>query len=81
MKLMLRSYSNLLLSTRRVTQENRGKRTAGLDGQTALTSEKRVHLVQEMLMYSLWQVKPVRRVQIPKANGKLRPLGIPTVCA
>jgi len=37
MKLMLRSQANLLLSVRRVTQENRGKRTAGIDGQVALT--------------------------------------------
>jgi RNA-directed DNA polymerase len=42
MKLMLRSYSNPLLSVRRITQENWGKRTAGLDGQTALASEQRV---------------------------------------
>jgi RNA-directed DNA polymerase len=39
-KLMLRSYANLLRSVRRVTQENQGKRTAGLDGQRALTPTK-----------------------------------------
>ena len=48
MKLMLRSYSNLLLSVRRVTQENQGRRTAGLDGQTALTAEQRVQLVNQL---------------------------------
>jgi RNA-directed DNA polymerase len=48
MKLMLRSYSNLLLSVRRITQENLGKNTPGLDGQTALTSEQRVNLVKKM---------------------------------
>jgi RNA-directed DNA polymerase len=37
MKLMLRSYSNLLLSVRRITQENQGKSTAGIDNQTSLT--------------------------------------------
>lgn len=79
MKLMLRSYSNLLLSVRRVTQENQGKNTAGIDGQTATIPEERVKLVNEMLGHQLWLAKPVRRVYIPKANGKLRPLGIPTL--
>lgn len=79
MKLMLRSYSNLLLSVRRITQENQGKRTAGLDGQTALTSEQRVQLVKRMQAKTLWQVHPTKRVYIPKANGKSRPLGIPTL--
>jgi RNA-directed DNA polymerase len=77
MKLMLRSYSNLLLSVRRITQENQGKRTAGLDGQTALTSKQRVQLVKQMQAKTLWQVHPTKRVYIPKINGKLRPLGIP----
>ena len=79
MKLMLRSYSNLLLSVRRATQENQGKHTAGLDGQTALTAEERVRLVNRLQDHSLWQVHPTKRVYIPKANGKLRPLGIPAL--
>ncbi len=79
MKLMLRSYSNLLLSVRRMTQENQGKYTAGLDGQTALTAEQRVQLVNRLQDHSLWQVHPTKRVYIPKANGKLRPLGIPAI--
>jgi RNA-directed DNA polymerase len=79
MKLMLRSYSNLLLSVRRVTQENQGKMTAGIDKQTALTPTERVKLVREMTKNTPWKASPTRRVYIPKANGKRRPLGIPTI--
>jgi RNA-directed DNA polymerase len=79
MKLKLRSYSNLLLSVRRVTQENQGKQTAGIDGQTALTNDEPVKLVTQMKEHSLWKVRPTKRAYIPKANGKRRPLGIPTI--
>ena len=79
MKLMLRSFSNLLLAVRRVTLENQGKKTAGVDGHKALTPEDRMDLVIDMLEYDLWKVKPTKRVYIPKANGKRRPLGIPTI--
>lgn len=78
MKLMLRSYSNLLLSVRRVTQINQGKRTPGVDRQVVSSPKGKMALVQRMLDYSFWQAKPVRRIYIPKVGGK-RPLGIPTI--
>ena len=79
MKLMLRSRANLLLSVRRVTQDNQGKRTAGIDDQLILTPKGRVKLVRQMLEHAAWRVKPAKRIYIPKANGKQRPLGILTI--
>lgn len=79
MKLMLRSYSNLLQSVRKVTQKNKGRKTAGVDNQKVLTPKARVKLVREMLKFEAWKVKPARRVYIPKAGGRQRPLGILTI--
>lgn len=78
-KLMLRSRANTLKSVRLVTQENKGKYTAGVDGVVATTTTKRNKLVDALMTDQPWRASPVRRVHIPKANGKLRPLGIPTI--
>ncbi|WP_457662577.1 reverse transcriptase N-terminal domain-containing protein [Sinorhizobium medicae] len=78
-KLMLRSYSNTLKGVRQVTQENKGKYTAGVDGIVTTTVAERNELADSLMSVQPWRASPARRVYIPKASGKLRPLGIPTI--
>ena len=78
-RLMLRSYSNTLVGVRRVTQVNQGRNTPGVDKLVVKTPERRAQLVDHLMTFQPWQPKPTRRVYIPKAKGKRRPLGIPTI--
>lgn len=78
-KLMLKSKANTLMSVRRVTQQNAGKKTPGVDKVVIKTPNARGQLVDELTEFQPWKASPARRIYIPKANGKQRPLGIPTV--
>jgi RNA-directed DNA polymerase len=77
-QLLARATSNKLLAIRRVTQENHGKHTPGVDGQVYDSPQARWALSQEDLGLTGYRPLPVRRTYIPKANGKQRPLGIAT---
>lgn len=78
---IIRSPENIKLAYRTI-KKNKGSYTPGVDGRTihdlaALSEGKYVSLIQRQ--FSWYQPRPVRRVEIPKPNGKTRPLGIPTI--
>lgn len=77
-KTLIRSWSAKCIAVRRVTQDNQGKNTAGVDGVKSLTQKQRMNLVGKLRLTG--KVKPTRRVMIPKpGTTEARPLGIPTI--
>src|SRR6266542_4003338 len=79
-KLMLRSRANTLLSVRRVTERNAGRKTAGIDGKVVLLPQGKAELADWMQhRAAAWKPKPVKRVYVPKPDGHQRGLGIPVI--
>ncbi|MBB2775865.1 UNVERIFIED_ORG: RNA-directed DNA polymerase [Comamonas terrigena] len=72
------SFSARALAVRRVT-ENQGKRTAGVDRQLWDSPTLKWEAIGRLKQQRGYRAKPLRRVYIPKSNGKERPLGIPTM--
>jgi RNA-directed DNA polymerase len=80
-KLLMKSRSARLLAVRRVTQDNQGKKTAGVDGVKTVQPAQRF-VMADQLHPKRWKPKaqPVRRMYIPKpGQAEMRPLGIPTM--
>lgn len=77
-RLLLKSQAAKLLAVRRVSQDNQGKKTPGVDGIASLTPKDRLELSRTIRIDG--KAAPVRRVYIPKpGSDEKRPLGIPTM--
>ena len=79
-KLILKSQAAKLLAIRQVTQLNAGKKTAGIDGKKSLSFEERFALASELTQnQSDWKHKGLREIPIPKKDGTIRMLKVPTI--
>ncbi len=77
-RLLIKSRSARYLAVKRITQDNKGKKTAGVDGIKSLTPKQREKLAEKLQIRNT--TSPTRRVWIPKpGKDEKRPLGIPTI--
>ena len=75
---IIASLDAKLLAVRRVTTENKGRNTAGVDGVKAISHNKKIELAYRLKLDG--KAKPIRRTYIPKpGKSEMRPLGIPTI--
>ena len=77
--LLVKSLNARILAVKRVS-ENKGKNTAGVDKELLDTNVKKSKYVDDLkISLKDYKSKPLKRIEIPKKNGKVRPLGIPTM--
>lgn len=79
MKLILKSTAARFLAVRQVTQLNAGKKTAGVDGKASLTFQERFVLSDQLKQANKWKHQRLRTIPIPKKDGKIRTLKVPTI--
>lgn len=78
-KLVLKSSSAKLLAIRQITQLNKGKRTAGIDGKKSLNFRERFLIFWKLNDIQDWKPQKLKKIPIPKKKGKVRMLSVPTI--
>ena len=79
-RLILKSTAARAMAVRQVTQLNAGKRTSGVDGKALLKHEERLELIEEIgTKGSNWEHQKLREIPIPKKDGTIRTLKVPTM--